>query len=381
MSNPQDSLANHPQGSLADHPQNQLIVRIHDLNTIPEGHITFVVLLARYQGKWVYVRHKERTTWEIPGGHREPGEWLTDSAERELYEETGATVFTLDPLFDYEVDRSGEDLPTPMSPPYPVTYFQPPTRTFGRLYLAEIQELGTLPEFEIAEVRLFDDSPEHLTYPAIQPMLLEEGTKRLAMAPVPAKDKMLQLISPLLTAEPVPFSLTLGLPESATGGYARITRRAVRLVAIRNDRILLVRNRRQDVKFPGGGMEPGETELVALQRECLEETGHPLLGTPRLFGTVVERHYDGRLANALFEMTSQYYVGEVGEQTSALHLDAYEADLAFEPVWMPLSEACESNLSLVAGPASGRNRWVIRDTAILLFVEQLLQQKGEPDAW
>jgi 8-oxo-dGTP diphosphatase len=202
MSNPQDSLANHPQGSLADHPQNQLIVRIHDLDTVPEGHITFVVLLARYQGKWVYVRHKERTTWEIPGGHREPGEWLTDSAERELYEETGATVFTLDPLFDYEVDRSGEDLPTPMSLPYPVTYFQPPTRTFGRLYLAEIQELGALPEFEIAEVRLFENSPEHLTYPAIQPMLLKEGTKRLAMAPVPAKDKMLQLISPLLTAEP-----------------------------------------------------------------------------------------------------------------------------------------------------------------------------------
>lgn len=356
-------------------------VRIHNLDAIPEGHVTFVVLLARYQGKWVYVRHKERTTWEIPGGHREPGEWLTDSAERELFEETGATVFTLDPLFDYEVDRSGKALPSPLAPPYPAAYFQPSTRTFGRLYLAEIRELGPLPEFEIAEVRLFDDLPESLTYPSIQPMLLMEGTKRLAATPVPARDKMLQLISPLLTANPAPFSLTLGLPASAADGYARITRQAVRLVAIRDGRILLVRNRRQDVKFPGGGMEPGETELAALQRECLEETGHPLLGTPRLFGTVVERHNDGRLANTIFEMTSQYYVGEVGNQTSALHLDAYEADLAFEPVWMPISEACESNLRLVAGPASGRNRWVIRDTAILVLIEQRLQQKREPGTW
>ena len=25
-------------------------------------------------GKWVFCRHKERNTWEIPGGHREMGE-------------------------------------------------------------------------------------------------------------------------------------------------------------------------------------------------------------------------------------------------------------------------------------------------------------------
>ena len=360
--------------------QDPLIVRFHDIGTIPEWHVSFVVLLARYQGKWVYVRHRERHTWEIPGGHREPGEWLNDSAERELFEETGAKVFSLEPLCDYEVDRSPADgfpLPgTPLSP----AYFETSGRTFGRLYHTEIQELGDLPASEIAEVRLFDVPPENQTYLSIQPHLLQEGTRRMSSKAASARDSLLQLISPQQCV-PLPFSLTIGLPETAIGEYTRITRQAVRMVAVRNGRILLVRNRREDVKFPGGGMEPGETALEALRRECREETGYPLAGTPRLFGTIVERHYDGKTPFSVFEMTSRYYLGEVGDKVCALELDDYEAALAFEPIWMAVSDACENNLRLVDGPESGRNRWVVRDTTVLLFIEQLTQNNQDPDAW
>jgi len=42
----------------------------------------------------------------------------------------------------------------------------------GQVFLAEIRELGELPaEFEMAEVRLFDDIPKNMTYPHIQPIL------------------------------------------------------------------------------------------------------------------------------------------------------------------------------------------------------------------
>ena len=104
-------------------------------------------------------RHKERSTWEIPGGHREQGENIFDTAQRELCEETGAEDFGLIPISVYGVDRDGE-----------VTY--------GGLFCADVNVLGKIPEeMEIAEIQLFDNLPENLTYPGIQPYLYERVSK------------------------------------------------------------------------------------------------------------------------------------------------------------------------------------------------------------
>ena len=59
-----------------------------------ETDISLAIIVPRYRGQWVFCRHKERSGWEFPGGHKEPGESVLQTAKRELYEETGITDAT-----------------------------------------------------------------------------------------------------------------------------------------------------------------------------------------------------------------------------------------------------------------------------------------------
>lgn len=127
----------------------------------PEGlRQKYAVIIARFHGQLLWCRHWERQTWEIPGGHIEPGESALEAAARELQEETGATDFSLQPVCWYSAWRS-EGIP----------------HSCGLICIADVHALGEL-HSEIAEVRAFDAPPDDLTYPDIQPMLLEEASRR-----------------------------------------------------------------------------------------------------------------------------------------------------------------------------------------------------------
>lgn len=78
-----------------------MIVKFYD--QVEDEKLKFAVIAARAEGKWVFCKHKARTTLEMPGGHREPGEPILDTARRELQEETGATAFDLQPVCVYSV--------------------------------------------------------------------------------------------------------------------------------------------------------------------------------------------------------------------------------------------------------------------------------------
>ncbi|AMM94832.1 hypothetical protein UP17_22120 [Peribacillus simplex] len=66
------------------------------------GESWHVFVLSRYKGRWVLTKHRERGL-EFPGGKREAGESIEETAIREVYEETGGLVGKLQFLGQYKV--------------------------------------------------------------------------------------------------------------------------------------------------------------------------------------------------------------------------------------------------------------------------------------
>lgn len=125
--------------------------------------LKFAVIITKSKGKWVFCKHRERETYEVPGGHREEGEDIEDTARRELYEETGAVKFSLVPVCVYSVVQDdGDDR----------------TESFGKLYYAEVEQFEEQLHSEIEKIILADELVENWTYPLIQPKLLEEAKRR-----------------------------------------------------------------------------------------------------------------------------------------------------------------------------------------------------------
>ena len=133
-------------------------MKVKFYETVADELLKFAVIVAKANGKWVFCKHKKRDTYEVPGGHREAGETIEETARRELYEETGAVEYHMEPVAVYSVvdgpAGGGE--------------------TFGMLYYAEIVSFEEELHSEIEKIILTDEPVENWTYPLIQPILMEK---------------------------------------------------------------------------------------------------------------------------------------------------------------------------------------------------------------
>ena len=140
-------------------------MKVNFYESVSDELLKFAVIISKHNGKWVFCKHKERNTYEIPGGHREPNESIIETAKRELSEETGAQHFEIVPVCVYSVigknrvNQTGEE-------------------TYGMLFFANIQTFENELHSEMESVFLFDDLPTKWTYPLIQPLLIDEYLRR-----------------------------------------------------------------------------------------------------------------------------------------------------------------------------------------------------------
>ena len=140
------------------------MVKVQFYDQVEDQILRFAVIITKADGRWVFCKHKQRDTLEIPGGHREPGEDILTTAKRELYEETGAVDFSIRPVCVYSVTApsnfDGQE-------------------TFGMLFYADVKTFENELHSEIERIVIQDELPTDWTYPEIQPYLLQEVCKRI----------------------------------------------------------------------------------------------------------------------------------------------------------------------------------------------------------
>jgi 8-oxo-dGTP diphosphatase len=124
---------------------------IHEIN---QELIKFVVLITEYNNQMIIIKNNKRGAWEFPGGTREPGEALLFTASRELYEETGAVRFDIEPFGIYQLNGN-----------------------YGMVYFAEVKELADLPNYEIEEIKIVNSLPEGMSFGNLFYFLHNKWTK------------------------------------------------------------------------------------------------------------------------------------------------------------------------------------------------------------
>lgn len=141
------------------------MVEVNFYDSVDDSLLKFAVIITKTSSQWVFCKHRERDTFEVPGGHRENGETILETAKRELREETGAASFDIKPICVYSVKgktRVNESIDE---------------ETFGMLYFADVFSLEEL-HSEIEKILITDKLVDNWTYPLIQPKLLEEARVR-----------------------------------------------------------------------------------------------------------------------------------------------------------------------------------------------------------
>ena len=117
-------------------------------------------------------------------------------------------------------------------------------------------------------------------------------------------------------------------------------RPSVRGIILRDGKVAMVHSLKYDYyKFPGGGIEAGETRPQALIREVLEE-----------YGLVHRVQKSGQPGIAMFVQDNYYYLCDVQPEVQSQHLDDYEAEEHFTLEFVAPETAIQTNRLPDHGP-------------------------------
>lgn len=151
-------------------------------------------------------------------------------------------------------------------------------------------------------------------------------------------------------------------------------REAARAIILDGEKILLVySDSNGDYKFPGGGVEIGESIENALVREAMEEAGVEVSISEEFLSVTEydEGQFDGF---DIFKMLSIYFFCKIEGET-VQSLDKYEMELGFVPKWVQISKAIETNRKVMEKNIIPR--WTKRETLVLEKLEKYLKDKNE----
>ena len=159
----------------------------------------------------------------------------------------------------------------------------------------------------------------------------------------------------------------------------RFRRPSVRAIILRNGKAAMVHSLKYDYyKFPGGGIEEGESFHAALIREVKEESGLVVIpDSIRDFGSVLRIQRGTKDGNEVFKQENLYYRCDVEETIQKQQLDGYEADEQFTLEFVAPGTAINVNRKKEHGPKD--QVMLEREARVLELLEQtaesgLLQQ-------
>lgn len=160
--------------------------------------------------------------------------------------------------------------------------------------------------------------------------------------------------------------------QSCKEGARNFVRHSARCVAIEDGRVAMVYSYKYDYyKFPGGGIEEGETKLQALVRETQEEAGLLILpDSIRELGYVHRVEPSDQMDCDCFVQDNFYYLCRVQRGLAAQRLDDYEAEEGYTLEWVEPEWAITVNRTADHGPTN--QNMLEREARVL----ELLRDEG-----
>ena len=177
----------------------------------------------------------------------------------------------------------------------------------------------------------------------------------------------------LLTLEESRMRLLFTMDRGNYKEGKAFSRPSARAVVIKNGRVAMVYSQKfSHYKFPGGGIEPGETREAALIREAREEAGLVLCpDSIRPYGFVhrIERGDQ----EPVFIQDNFYYLA-IASATVPQELHGYEAEEGYTLRWVEPREAIEQNKALTRVYKRKHHTMLLREAMVLerLMAEGLL---------